>query len=359
MLKSSCLWLGRLMLFPSWNYIPHDAPAAGYLELLDPPVCVTLEAMAFDPGGALSEVMSVTRAAELLTQRCEEQACVCVSGRVSVVCPPLVIRGKQFFCLVLSEAGSSVPVFISLHNVHFLYRASPFAPHVVLCACLRSSLQVTAFSRLSSKVEVSGSHGPLQCLLLEKNLGASQYLWLCYCQNAVAERLCPRWVRAERVCVVAERLLDFVCDAEQKTQKKRNIYREMIQEPHQCPVTTFCVWWPSAALWSVRQLSDWMRREVWASLSLPSLLPPSAAHMTALELNAALSWSVHEVPLTDVSPEPLLLVGVLELDSTRATLQLRDQTHALSCLCVSTHQSGARTAHINTAWQGSDDYQFI
>ncbi|XP_026093110.1 CST complex subunit CTC1-like [Carassius auratus] len=482
MLKSSCLWLGRLMLFPSWNYIPHNAPAAGYLELLDPPVCVTLEAMAFDPGGVLSEVLSVTQAAELLRQRCEGQGCVCVSGQVSVVCPLLLIRGKQFFCLVLREEGCSVPVFITeakhqfwrqcvcvgqsvwisslrvcslqglegrrvlmdscqsrlhpqpqlqescedpdthtdstsadthlcsgsgvrvkrstlisfkgtvtkilnaeaglyeldgqaglclayqpaqkccgglrpgaeiqLHNVHFLYRASPFAPHVVLCACLRSSLQVTAFSRLSSEVEVSGSHGPLRCLLLEKNLGASQYLWLCYCQNAIAERLCPRWVRAERVCVVAERLLDFVCDAEPKTQKKRNIYREMIQEPHQCPVTTFCVWWPSAALWSVRQLSDWMRREVWESLSLPSLLPPSAAHMTALELNAALSWSVHQLPLTDVSPESPLLVGVLELDSTHATLQLRDQTHALNCLCVSTHQSGARTAHINTAWQG-------
>ncbi len=69
MLKSSSLWLGRLMLFPSWNYIPHNAPGAGYLELLEPPVCVTLEAMAFDPGGALSEVMSVTRTAELLRQR--------------------------------------------------------------------------------------------------------------------------------------------------------------------------------------------------------------------------------------------------------------------------------------------------
>ncbi|XP_073678894.1 CST complex subunit CTC1-like, partial [Garra rufa] len=497
MLQSSCLWLGRLMLFPSWNYIPHNAPAGGYLELLDPPVCVTLETMAFDPGGALSEVMSVTRAAQLLRQRCEGQVYVCVSGQVSAVCPLLVIRGKRFFCLILSEGGSSVPVFITeakhqywrqcvcvgqsvwmsslsvcllqglegrrvltdscqsrlhphlqqensedpdthtdsftadshtaethtadthlcsgtasgsssavrvkrsklisfkgmvtkilnaeaglyeidgqvglclayqpaqkwggglrpgaeiqLHNVHFMYRASPFAPHVVLCACLRSSLQITAFSRLSSKVYVSESHGPLQCLLLEKNLGPSQYLWLCYCQNAVAERLCPRWVRAERVCVVAERLLDFVCDAERKTQKKRDIYKEMIQEPHHCPLTTFCVWWPSAALWSVRQLSDWMKREVWASLSLESLLPPSAAHMTALELNAALSWSVHQVPLTDASQEPLLLVGVLELNSTRATLQLRDQTHALDCLCVTTHQSGARNTHINTAWLG-------
>ncbi|XDV46698.1 hypothetical protein PO909_014537, partial [Leuciscus waleckii] len=543
MLTSSCLWLGRLMLFPTWNYIPQNAPDAGYLELIDSPVCLTLEAMAFDPGGTLSEVMSVTRAAELLRQRCEDQVYVCVSGQVSVVCPLMLIGGKRFFCLILSEGGSSVPVFITeakhqywrqcvcvgqsvwmsslrvcslqglegrrvlsdscqsrlhphesseqpethtdthththlpsgtasssassvrvkrstlisfkgtvtkilnaeaglyeidrqvglclayqpaqkwggglrpgaeiqLHNVHFTYNASPFAPRVVLCACLRSSMQISAFSRLRSEVVVSGSHssrprsevepsgshssrprsevepsgshssrprsevepsgshssrprsevepagshGPLQRLLLERNLGVSQYLWLCYCHNAVSERLCPRWVRAERVCVVAARLLDFVCEAEQKTQKKRNIYREMIQEPHQCPVTTYCVSWPSVALWSVREVCDWMRREVWACLSLPSLLPPSAGHMTSVELNASLSWSVLQVPLTHTHSdrlththlEPLLLLGVLELDSTRATLQLRDRTHALDCVCVQTGQSGA----IDTAWQG-------
>ncbi|XP_077081262.1 CST complex subunit CTC1 [Siphateles boraxobius] len=475
MLMSSCLWLGRLMLFPTWNYIPQNAPDAGYLELIDSPVCVTLEAMAFDPGGTLSEAMSVTRAAELLTQRCEDQVCVCVGGQVSVVCPLLLIAGKRFFCLILSEGGSSVPVFITeakhqywrqcvcvgqsvwmsslrvcslqglegrrvlsdscqsrlhphdsseqpdthtdthththlpsssapsvrvkrstlisfkgtvtkilnaeaglyeidrqvglclayqpaqkwggglrpgaeiqLHNVHFTYNASPFAPRVVLCACLRSSVQISAFSRLRSEVEASGSHGPLQRLLLERNLGVSQYLWLCYCHNAVSERLCPRWVRAERVCVVATRLLDLVCEAEQKTQKKRNIYREMIQEPHQCPVTTYCVRWPSVALWSVRQVCEWMEREVWVSLSLPSLLPPSAGHMTSLELNASLSWSTHSVPLTHTHSDPLLLLGVLELSSTRATLRLRDQTHALDCVCVQTGQSGA----IDTAWQG-------
>ncbi|XP_067301406.1 CST complex subunit CTC1 isoform X2 [Pseudorasbora parva] len=502
MLRSSCLWLGRLMLFPTWNYIPQNAPAAGYLELTETPVCVTLEAMAFDPGGTLSEVMSVTRAADLLRQRCEDQVCVCVSGQVSAVCPLLLIRGKRFFCLILSDGGSSVPVFITepkhqywrqcvcvgqsvclsslrvcslqgldgrcvlsdscqsrlhlqeisedpdththtdaahthiddthtdavhththtddththlpsgsasavrvkrstlinfkgtvtkvlnaeaglyemdrqvglclayqpaqqwggglrpgaeiqLHNVHFLYQACRFSPRVVLCVCLRSSVQITAFS-FSSPLQESGSHtlshththSALQRLLLEKNLGVSQYLWLCYCQNAVTERLCPRWVRPERVCVVAGRLLDFVCGAEQKRQKKRDIYREMIQEPHQCPVTTYCVSWPAVALWSLRQLCEWMRCEVW-SLSLLSLLPAAGSHLTAPELRAHLSWSSLLLPLPR-APEPLLLLGVLELDSTRATLQLRDLTHTLDCVCVQTGQSGA----LDTAWQG-------
>ncbi|XP_057175330.1 CST complex subunit CTC1 isoform X3 [Triplophysa rosa] len=491
LVKSSPLWLGRLMLFPTWNYIPQNAPAGGgYLELIDPPVCVTPEAMTFDPGGSLTEAMSVKRAAELLKQRCDAQ--VCVSGQVSVISPLLLISGRRFFCLILSEGDSAAPVLITegkhqywrqcvcvgqyicisamrvcslrgwaghhvlsvtaqsrlhphvqtqessedpekhlmdtdshapdthmtshtascsttsvrkkhstlisykglitkvlhaeaglyeidgkvglclayqplqerggglrpgaeiqLHNVHFLYRPSPFAPDVVLCACLCSSAQVTAFSPLSSKVEVCGSHSPLQRHLLEKNLGVSQYLWLCYCQRVITERLCPRWVREERVCVVAGRLLDCVCDAEQKTDRKRDIYREMLQEPHQCPVTTYCVSWPCVVLWSVRHLCDWMSSEVWSSLSLSSLVSPAAAHMTCAELNACLSWSVHSVRLTAAHSQPLMLVGVLELSSTHATLQIKDQTQTLDCVCVQTDQSGATTnSNISTAWLG-------
>ncbi|XP_073794829.1 CST complex subunit CTC1 isoform X1 [Danio rerio] len=495
MLKSSCLWLGRLMLFPTWNYIPQNAPgAAGYLELVDPPVCVTLEAMTFDPGGALTEVMSVRHAAELLAHSCEDQVCVCVGGQVCVVGPLLLIRGKRFFCLVLSDGGSSVALIIrelkhqywrqcvcvgqsvwisslrvcslgalegrrvltdscqsrlhphtplqesseeqdteddthtpadtthtladatrtpaddtrlasdpavrvkpstiisfkgtvtkilnaeaglyeldgqvglclayqptqkwggglrpgaeiQLHNVHFTYQASAFAPRAVLWACLRSSVQITAFSRLCSELQVTEPHGALQRLLLERNLGPSQYLWLCYCQKAIAERLSPRWVRPDRVCVVAGRLLDVVCDAEQKTKKKRNIYTEMIQEPHHCPISMYCVRWPSAALWSVQQLCVWMQREVWSSLSLPALLSASAPHMTALELNSALRWSSVELRLEEASPDPLLLLGVLELQAESATLQLRDHTHKLHCLCVCRDHS----PNISTAWQG-------
>lgn len=78
------------MLFPTWNYIPQNAHAGGgggYLELIDPPVCVTPEAMTFDPGGSLTEAISVKRAAELLKQRSERSMhllCVCVHACVFV-----------------------------------------------------------------------------------------------------------------------------------------------------------------------------------------------------------------------------------------------------------------------------------
>lgn len=130
------------MLFPTWNYIPQNAPAGGgYLELIQPPVCVTPEVMTFDPGGTLTEAVGVKRAAELLGQRSERSldlTCVfvcltysftrpslslslsavrcdvqvCVSGQVSVISPLLLISGRRFFCLILSEGGSSAPVLI-------------------------------------------------------------------------------------------------------------------------------------------------------------------------------------------------------------------------------------------------------
>lgn len=93
MLESSPLWLGRLMLFPTWNYIPQNAPAGGgYLELIQPPVCVTPEVMTFDPGGTLTEAVDVKRAAELLSQRSERSldlTCVFVCLTHSLTRPSL------------------------------------------------------------------------------------------------------------------------------------------------------------------------------------------------------------------------------------------------------------------------------
>lgn len=46
------------MLFPSWNYMAHNAAGkvgqeAGYLELIASPIHLTPDAVTFDPGGSL------------------------------------------------------------------------------------------------------------------------------------------------------------------------------------------------------------------------------------------------------------------------------------------------------------------
>ncbi|KAK3519512.1 hypothetical protein QTP70_033408, partial [Hemibagrus guttatus] len=450
-LSSSPVWLRRLMLFPTWNYISHIAPGSGQqtegcLELIDSPVCVTPDFTAFDPGGMLSNVIGVKKAARLLRQKGSSGACVCVYGEVCALCPLLVISGKPFFCLILSEGDSTVSVMVTvpecvywrqclcvghsvcisalrvcyvrgwagqrvlsattesrlhpnskpyreyddtnthsdsclefnsdtlleahtdtntqsqadthmnthlqqnpeceeaqvhdgpvrtklskiinyrgritaiqdadaglykidgemllclayqplrkgggglrpgveievsvmdecqLHNIHFLFRPSPLAPDVVLCACLRSSVSVTNFSPLSSKVTLQRLDSPLVHFLLEKNLSVSEYLWLCYCHAMLTDRLCPRWLCGARVCVVAERLLQVILEDKLVKKNKRDIYKEMLQDTHTCPLT--------------QELCDWLEKESWACLSLSSLLPSSACHMTQAQLNPLLA----------------------------------------------------------------------
>lgn len=77
-----------------------------------------------------------------------------------------------------------------MNQVHFLYRPSPDFPPSVLCTCLRSTLKITSFSRLgrpSADPSCPGD-GALPRLILEKNLGASDYLWLCHLSCQLSHR---------------------------------------------------------------------------------------------------------------------------------------------------------------------------
>ncbi|XP_053499587.1 CST complex subunit CTC1 [Ictalurus furcatus] len=535
-LSSSPLWLGRLMLFPTWNYISYNAPGPGQqsegcLELIDSPVCVTPDLTAFDPGGSLSDVIGVKKAARLLRQKSSRGVYMCVYGEVCVICPLMVISGKTFFCLVLSEGDSTIPVLVTvpecvywrqcvsvgqsvcisalrvcsvrgwagqrvlsvtaesrlhpnsriggesevtdthsdshseshtqsqshthtdthlqqeyeeaqvhdgpvrtklskiisyrgritgvrdveaglyeidgkmllclayqpvrkwggglrpgaeieLHNVHFLFRPSPNAPDIVLCACLRSTVSVTTFSPLRSKVTLQRSDGPLVRFLLEKNLSLSEYLWLCYCHTALTDRLCPRWVCEARVCVVAGRILQVILGDKDMKKNKRDIYKEMLQDTHTCPltqvththscpltqvththscpltqvththscpltqVTHYRVSSSSMSLYSIKQLCDWLEKESWACLSLSLLLPSSACHMTRAQLNPPLSWSAHTHTLANTY---IVLVGVLELNVGGTTVRLVDQTGAIDCVCVQSSTS-EQCGSIDTAW---------
>ncbi|XP_007237564.3 CST complex subunit CTC1 isoform X2 [Astyanax mexicanus] len=271
------------------------------------------------------------------------------------------IDGKVGLCLAYQpqrklSGGLRPGAEIELQNVHFLFRPTPFGPDAMLCLCLRSSVCVRAFSPLRSKISTPRSDSPLLCYLLERNLGVSEYLWLCYCHTALTERLCPRWVCEARVCVVAGRLLQFALGEEEKRGKqKRDIYREMIQDPHTCPLTEYSVSRPHVSVCSLKELCDWMEKECWESLSLSSLVPPSAPYLAHAQLNPLLCWSTHTLPLRSCSTHtlcPPLLVGVLEASSSRASVRLMDQTAAVDCVCVESSQSGDQLATINTAWLG-------
>lgn len=79
---------------------------------------------------------------------------------------------------------------LQLHHVHFLYRPCPDFPPSMLCTCLRSSLRVTTFSRVggSSPDSSCPGDGALPRLLLEKNMGVSEYLWTCHLSSQLSHR---------------------------------------------------------------------------------------------------------------------------------------------------------------------------
>ena len=64
-------WLGQPVFLPHWNYIPHNAPHMGLVELIGSPVLLSpCQGLAVHPGGAeLSRADGVKEAAARLLTR--------------------------------------------------------------------------------------------------------------------------------------------------------------------------------------------------------------------------------------------------------------------------------------------------
>ncbi|XP_078101338.1 CST complex subunit CTC1 isoform X2 [Sander vitreus] len=275
-----------------------------------------------------------------------------------------VIDRKVGLCLAYQptprrklRAGDSV----ELHHVHFLYRPCPDFPPSMLCTCLRSSLRVSAFSRAASDSPDTRcpTDGVLPRLLLEKNMGVSQYLWACHLSSQLARSLVPGVLKQQQcVCVLSWKLMECVW-RRGRGRGRRDIYSEMLDEPHTCPLTQYSVDHAVHQYVSVSGLCESLETECWSSVSLSSLLPPDGSSLSRSQINTALSWSCRTLTSDpqagdSLRQRPLLLVGVLELPSQKSeqSLQLRDGTGTLACVVTETSQDGGQRAVFNTAWIG-------
>ncbi|XP_034020143.1 CST complex subunit CTC1-like [Thalassophryne amazonica] len=275
--------------------------------------------------------------------------------------------GKVGLCLAYQPAlrrklrpGDSV----ELHSVHFLYRPCPDFLPFVLCACLRSSLRVTTFSRvvgLEPDVRCPGD-GVLPRLLVQRNVGVAEYLWVCHLTAALRKSLIPSVPTEQCVCLLSWKLMELVFG---KGGAKRDIYSEMLDEQDTCPLTQYSLDSSVPQFVSLSQCSDSLHSNCWSDFSLSSLLPPDGSSLTRADINAALSWSFQTVtfdPCLDLQTgdrlrrRPLLLVGVLALPSQTCehTLRLRDHTGAMACVVTETseEEDGGQRATFNTAWLG-------
>nr|XP_054594722.1 CST complex subunit CTC1 isoform X2 [Nothobranchius furzeri] len=249
---------------------------------------------------------------------------------------------------------------VELHHVHFLYRPCADLPPSMLCCCLSSSLRVTTFSRLEGCPPPSRcpGDGVLPWLLLQNSTGPDQYLWVCHLTSQLSKSLAPGLLKQQCVCLLSWKLMETLW--RRRGWGQRDIYSEMLDKPHSCPLTQYRVDPALPEYISISDLLQALQSNVW---SLKSLLPPKGSGLTRTQINSALSWSCRTLssdPQTGDSlrPRPLLLVGVLQLPSLTSefsqTLQLRDATGAVCCVVTETSKedTGRQTASFNTAWIG-------
>ncbi|KAG7232668.1 hypothetical protein INR49_008248 [Caranx melampygus] len=301
-LSPSPQWLGRPVLLPHWNYIPHDASgqdeAGGWVELIGSPVllCPSAEqGLAAERGVEPNRPMGVREAAGVLNNRVRGQR-LSVCGQVSSVLPLLDISGTTFFCFTLTEDRLRLPVLVKGHQL----QQSGGAPPTSTCPC----------------------DGALPRLLVEKNMSVSEYLWTCHLSSQLSHSLVPSVLRQQQcVCVLSWKLMELVWRRGGRGGR-RSIYSEMLDEPHTCPLTQYSVDPAVPQLLSVSELIVSLQVDSWSSVSLRSLLPPDGPSLSRSVINTALSWSYRTLTSDPQSSpksgetarrRPLLLVGLLEL----------------------------------------------
>uniref|UniRef100_A0A3P9DK86 CST complex subunit CTC1 n=1 Tax=Maylandia zebra TaxID=106582 RepID=A0A3P9DK86_9CICH len=177
-----------------------------------------------------------------------------------------VLDGKVGLCVAYQPAAKRklrAGDRVELHHAHFLYRPCPDFPPSMLCTCLRSSLRVTAFSRAGGSPPDNRcpGDGALPRLLLQRNTDVSDYLWTCSTHHHLST------VRDSRcVCLLSWRLMETLSRA--GGRGRRDIYAEMLDEPHTCPVTQYSVSSAVRQYLGVSELLESLQTGCWSSAPL-------------------------------------------------------------------------------------------
>ncbi|XP_019729420.1 CST complex subunit CTC1 [Hippocampus comes] len=284
---------------------------------------------------------------------------------------------------------------LALHHVHFLYQPCPdFPPPSMLCTCLRSTVTVTKFSAVlaSDSNRNCPDDGVLQRLLVERNPDVSRYLWTCHLCSQLQHSLLPS-TSPQCTCLLSWKLMEVAFGQGQR--RRRDIYAEMLDKPHTCPLTEvdppqqqhyitrhhffffvcvvfFCIYEAINMQYShlrIYRIGPSIQNEMsktclrykilickrWRNICVGLNLDKWAKGKMEIQ-NLILLFKMCASHLLGHRQRPLLLVGVLELPSGASlhTLQLRDRTGAIACVITETTQEEAagHSGAFNTAWIG-------
>ncbi|CAL8241119.1 unnamed protein product [Merluccius merluccius] len=171
----------------------------------------------------------------------------------------------------------------------------------MLCVCLRSTLRVTTFSLLATPEPSSPGHLSLPRLLLKQDVGVSQYLWISHVTKQLRRSLVPSCLTSNSVCAVAWRIMQCLF-RETGGGRKRDIYTEILEDPHTCPLSQYSA---DPLVWQyvcVRECLSVLESQCGSRVSLRSLLPPDGASLSQAQLNQRLAWSHTARPGTRTRP---------------------------------------------------------
>ncbi|XP_038624836.1 CST complex subunit CTC1 [Tachyglossus aculeatus] len=231
---------------------------------------------------------------------------------------------------------------LELQDVH-LFQASASGPLAkpVLAPCFRGGIWLRGFSRRGSGTRAPPGTLHLQ-LLLKRGLGLPLYLWLAQALEELANKFCPRLLRLHQLHWadsgtpgLGERLLGPILDPlASHGGPARDLHREILDEPHRCPLQEYSPLQPPCSFPSLANLREEGERRAWATFDPTALLPPTeAAHLTSCQLNCSLAWSWLRLLPADFHPPPVLL-GILHPSSRLGQLRLWDQSGLLPCVAL-------------------------
>uniref|UniRef100_A0A672U4M3 CST complex subunit CTC1 n=2 Tax=Strigops habroptila TaxID=2489341 RepID=A0A672U4M3_STRHB len=270
--------------------------------------------------------------------------------------------------LLNSARGLRPGACVELIDVHLLQKPLVSFPFIVLGACLSSTVVLKSFSRLSTPYQPPASSGNLYLeLLFRYNLGMPLYLWLVSLLETFEERFscffgrCQPLLRSmHRNPGAAEKfLVPLLRAAVPDTEESRDIYNEILERIHQCPLQKYVTLNPPCQAPSLSAVCRVAEQKSWEGFSPSQLLSPlEEQHMGTQELNRRLAWSYCTLSAGSFQPR-LILLGVLRVSSRSSSLQLQDKSSTLSC--VISHRDGSPFAH--TALIGSllqvETYQLV
>ncbi|KAM9020195.1 CST complex subunit CTC1 isoform 2-T2 [Ara ararauna] len=285
----------------------------------------------------------------------------------------ILLDNKVCLCLAYqqllnSARGLRPGACVELIDVHLLQKPLVSFPFIVLGACLSSTIVLKSFSRLSTPYQPPASSGNLYLeLLFRYNLGMPLYLWLVSLLEMFEERFscffghCHTLLHSmHRNPGAAEKFLVPLLQAVVPDREEaRDIYNEILDRRHQCPLQKYSTLNPPCQAPSLSAVCHVAEQKSWEGFSPSQLLSPlEEQHMGTQELNRRLAWSYCTFSAGSFQPR-LILLGVLRVSSRSSSLQLQDKTSMLPC--VISNRDGSPFAH--TALIGSllqvETYQLI